>query len=122
MGKGRLPTYVWIVGLILAGAFCTAVLSPMLHMKFYEPIAAVVLSLFVAVLAVRALGETDLVSTTATTLSHFQRKAKTLDWSFPSLLCERNSTTKSLTPDNAFSHLPSTCVSHARLECFLLTR
>lgn len=33
----------------------------MLHMKPYEPITAVALALLVAVLAVRALGETDLV-------------------------------------------------------------
>ena len=58
----RLPTWVWIVGLLVSAVFCTAVLTPMLHMKVYEPIAAVALALLVAVLAVRALGQTDLVN------------------------------------------------------------
>lgn len=57
----RLPTWVWVAGLLTSGIFCTAVLTPMLHMKVYEPIAAVALALLVAVLAVRALGQTDLV-------------------------------------------------------------
>jgi len=35
-------------------------MTPLLHMRVYEPIAAVVLALLVAVLAVRALGQTDL--------------------------------------------------------------
>ena len=57
----RIPTYIWVGGLALSGAFCTAVLSPMLDMRPYEPMVAMVLALLVAVLAVRALGETDLV-------------------------------------------------------------
>ena len=47
-------------GLVLSAAFCTAVMTPLLHMHVYEPLAAVVLALLVAVLAVRALGQTDL--------------------------------------------------------------
>ena len=47
-------------GLVLSAAFCTAVMTPLLHMRVYEPLAAVVLALLVAVLAVRALGQTDL--------------------------------------------------------------
>ncbi len=35
-------------------------MTPLLHMRVYEPLAAVVLALLVAVLAVRALGQTDL--------------------------------------------------------------
>ena len=58
----RIPTWVWLLGLAASGIFCTAALAPMLHMKIYEPIAAVILALLVAVLAVRALGQTDLVS------------------------------------------------------------
>jgi len=57
----RIPTWVWIAGLVASAALCTAVLSPMLHMSPYQPVVAVVLALFVSVLAVRALGETDLV-------------------------------------------------------------
>lgn len=59
--RSRIPTWVWLVGLAISAIFCTAALSPLLHMKVYEPIAAVVLALLVAVLAVRALGQTDLV-------------------------------------------------------------
>ena len=50
----------WVAGLVASAAFCTAVLVPMMGMPLYEPLAAVVLALLVAVLAVRALGETDL--------------------------------------------------------------
>ena len=57
----QIPTYVWVGGLIASGAFCTVVLCPMLDMQAYEPLVAVALALLVAVLAVRALGETDLV-------------------------------------------------------------
>lgn len=60
--EARIPTWLWVGGLIASALFCTAVLSPMLRMKPYEPLAAVALALLVAVLAVRALGETDLVS------------------------------------------------------------
>lgn len=59
--EGRLPSWIWVGGLVCSGGFCTAVLSPMLNMKVYEPIAAVMLALLIAILAVRALGETDLV-------------------------------------------------------------
>lgn len=59
--ESRIPTVVWVAGLLASTVFCTAVLSPMLHMKAYEPAIAVILALLVAVLAVRALGETDLV-------------------------------------------------------------
>ena len=45
---------------MLSAAFCTGVMTPLLHMRVYEPLAAVVLALLVAVLAVRALGQTDL--------------------------------------------------------------
>ena len=59
--QSRIPTWVWLAGLAVSAIFCTAALSPLLHMKVYEPIAAVILALLVAVLAVRALGQTDLV-------------------------------------------------------------
>ena len=55
-----ISTYWWVGGLVLSAAFCTAVMTPLLHMRVYEPLAAVVLALLVAVLAVRALGQTDL--------------------------------------------------------------
>eukprot|EP00803_Ostreobium_quekettii_P003250 evm.model.scf_709EXC.8 EVM.evm.TU.scf_709EXC.8 scf_709EXC:60379-67519(-) len=57
---GDIPTSWWVGGLLAATVLCTAVVSPMFSMAVYEPIVAVLLALLVAVLAVRALGETDL--------------------------------------------------------------
>ena len=56
----RIPTAWWVGGLLVSGAFCTALLTPMLHLPVIDPLAAVGLALLVAVLAVRALGQTDL--------------------------------------------------------------
>ena len=55
-----IPASWWAGGLAASAAACTAVLAPMLGLRWYEPLAAVVLALLVAVLAVRALGQTDL--------------------------------------------------------------
>jgi len=51
---------MWLPGLLFASVLCTAILAPMFDMPIFEPAIAVVFSLLVAVLAVRALGETDL--------------------------------------------------------------
>lgn len=67
-GRG-IPTYVWVAGLVLSTVVCTGVLSPMLRMPVFQPIAAVAIALLVAVLAVRALGETDLVLSSLTRIS-----------------------------------------------------
>jgi len=56
----RIPPTWWLGGLGACAVFCTAVLSPLMSLPAYEPAAAVVLALLVAVLAVRALGQTDL--------------------------------------------------------------
>lgn len=56
----QVPTSFWVVGLIASIALCTAIMSPIMHMPVYEPIAASALAVLVAILAVRALGETDL--------------------------------------------------------------
>lgn len=56
----RIPTGWWVGGLLVSGAFCTALLTPMLGLPLIDPLAAVGLALLVAVLAVRALGQTDL--------------------------------------------------------------
>lgn len=56
----RIPTAWWVGGLLVSGAFCTALLTPMLNLPVIDPLAAVGLALLVAVLAVRALGQTDL--------------------------------------------------------------
>ena len=55
-----IPTAWWVGGLLASGAFCTALLTPMLDLPVIDPLAAVALALLVAVLAVRALGQTDL--------------------------------------------------------------
>ena len=61
MSAGQeIPTWWWVGGLCVSAVFCTCVLSPMLGLPAYEPLAAIILAVFVAVLAVRALGETDL--------------------------------------------------------------
>lgn len=56
----RIPTAWWVIGLGASGLFCTALLTPMLELPIRDPLAAVGLALLVAVLAVRALGQTDL--------------------------------------------------------------
>lgn len=56
----RIPGSWWLAGLGASAAVCTAVLSPMFGMPLYQPLVALVLALLVAVLAVRALGQTDL--------------------------------------------------------------
>ena len=50
----------WVGGLAASTVLCTAIMAPMLRLRIYEPLAAVALALLVAVLAVRALGQTDL--------------------------------------------------------------
>ncbi len=55
-----IPMPWWAGGLAASSVACTAVLAPMLGLRWYEPLAAVALALLVAVLAVRALGQTDL--------------------------------------------------------------
>ena len=55
-----IPTSWWVGGLAAAAVLATAILCPMMDMPAYEPLAAVVLTLLVAVLAVRALGMSDL--------------------------------------------------------------
>ncbi|KAL7546375.1 hypothetical protein ACHAWF_009717 [Thalassiosira exigua] len=51
---------LWLPGLLFASLICTAILSPMFDMSPLQVSLAVLFSLLVAVLAVRALGETDL--------------------------------------------------------------
>ena len=47
-------------GLIASTAVCAAIVGPMFDMPLYMPLIAVVFSVFVSILSVRALGETDL--------------------------------------------------------------
>ena len=56
----RVPASWWGTGLALSCALCVATSSSVFGLPVYETLVAVVLALLVAVLAVRALGETDL--------------------------------------------------------------
>jgi len=54
------PTSWWVGGLAGAVALCAAILSPMFGLPAWQVLLAALLSCLVAVLAVRALGQTDL--------------------------------------------------------------
>ena len=54
------PTSWWLGGVVAATALCVAVVAPMFSMPMWQVAFAVGLSCLVAVLAVRALGQTDL--------------------------------------------------------------
>ncbi|KAF2075859.1 hypothetical protein CYY_002845 [Polysphondylium violaceum] len=56
----RVPHMWWIIGLVVSAITCIVIVSPLYDVKFYETIVAVVMALLTSVLAVRALGETDL--------------------------------------------------------------
>jgi len=49
-----------VLGLIASALLCMCTVSPMFKMPFHEPLIAVVFACLTSVLAVRALGETDL--------------------------------------------------------------
>ena len=54
------PQQWWVWGLVVSSVFCVVVVTPLCSMPFYEPTIAVLLALLVTILAIRALGETDL--------------------------------------------------------------
>eukprot|EP00026_Physarum_polycephalum_P003986 Phypoly_transcript_04003.p1 GENE.Phypoly_transcript_04003~~Phypoly_transcript_04003.p1 ORF type:complete len:681 (+),score=94.37 Phypoly_transcript_04003:110-2152(+) len=56
----QVPKQWWILGLIASSLLCMCTVSPMFGMPFHEPLIAVVFACLTSVLAVRALGETDL--------------------------------------------------------------
>lgn len=56
----QVPRLWWLGGLGASTILCVAVTSPMFNMPVYEPIVAVIVACLTSVLAVRALGETDL--------------------------------------------------------------
>eukprot|EP00884_Botryococcus_braunii_P006444 jgi/Botrbrau1/15800/Bobra.4_1s0150.2 len=58
--SGRVPRGWWMGGLAASSIACTGILAGMLHLPAYEPLAALALAGLVALLAVRALGETDM--------------------------------------------------------------
>jgi OPT family oligopeptide transporter len=54
------PGSWWMGGLALSSAACVAILAAMLDVPWYEPLVAVLLAGPISLVAVRALGETDL--------------------------------------------------------------
>eukprot|EP01133_Synstelium_polycarpum_P015631 gene15631-18571_t len=56
----RVPRSWWIGGLVISSITCVAIVSPLFKIKVYETLIAIILALLTSVLAVRALGETDL--------------------------------------------------------------
>lgn len=59
-GGDAVPTAWWVGGLAASWVLCTAILVPLLQLPLYEPLVALLLAGLVALLAVRALGQTDL--------------------------------------------------------------
>ncbi|PRP87181.1 hypothetical protein PROFUN_01443 [Planoprotostelium fungivorum] len=53
------PHWLWISGLIVSSALCIGIVTPLFGIAWYDPLVALLMSLLVSVLAVRALGETD---------------------------------------------------------------
>lgn len=56
----QVPRSWWLTGLIVSVVLCTAILAPLFSMPVYEPLIATLIACLTSVLAVRALGETDL--------------------------------------------------------------
>jgi len=53
------PHWLWITGLIVSSGLCVGIVTPLFNIPWYDPLIALLMSLLVSVLAVRALGETD---------------------------------------------------------------
>ena len=58
--EDRVPRVVWLPGLLLSAALLVAVVSPVMRVPAGEVLVAVLLAMFVAPLAIRALGVSDL--------------------------------------------------------------
>ncbi len=56
----QVPRHVWLGGLLVSSAVCAVVCVVLFDLPWYEPYVAVSVSLLVSLLAVRALGMTDL--------------------------------------------------------------
>ena len=54
------PRMWWVGGLVCSAVLCAATISPLYGLPWWQPFVAVAVGLLVSVLAVRALGETDL--------------------------------------------------------------
>ena len=66
----QVPNSWWMSGFGLSGALCVGLLSVVFDLPVYQGIAALLLAALVSVLAVRALGETDLNPTVSPVHSH----------------------------------------------------
>jgi len=58
--KQRVPATWWMTGLLIASAATVGTISPLFNIPYWQSILSVFLSCFIGVLAVRALGATDL--------------------------------------------------------------
>jgi len=56
----QVPRRWWVMGLIASTLLCMCTVGPLFSMPFYEPLLGVLFACLTSVLAVRALGETDL--------------------------------------------------------------
>lgn len=56
----RIPTWAWVTGLLISLSAATVVIGNLFPMPYWQVAVAMCLAMLVAVLAVRALGETDL--------------------------------------------------------------
>ena len=56
----EIPTYWWVGGLICSMLACVAIDSPLFHMPLWEPFLALLIGIVVSIVAIRALGDTDM--------------------------------------------------------------
>jgi uncharacterized oligopeptide transporter (OPT) family protein len=56
----QVPNLWWMSGLAVSTVLCAVIVAPLFEIPLYMPVVAVFFSIFVSVLNVRALGETDL--------------------------------------------------------------
>jgi OPT family oligopeptide transporter len=56
----QVSSTIWVPGLIITAASCAVISSLVFHLDFYEPLLAVFASILVSVIAIRALGQTDI--------------------------------------------------------------
>ena len=56
----QVPASVWVTGFVLTTLLSTCITVWLFGLPWYQPLVAVLLALVVAVLAMRALGQTDL--------------------------------------------------------------
>eukprot|EP00042_Codosiga_hollandica_P053012 m.683847 g.683847 ORF g.683847 m.683847 type:complete len:83 (+) comp58605_c0_seq32:277-525(+) len=51
---------IWLPGLLVTALSCAVISSVIFHLDFYEPLLAVLASIVVSIIAIRALGQTDI--------------------------------------------------------------